>query len=70
MQIKEDQVKVSVTYVYKGSEDTCLPFPTEEVGKLGDAKGSFILWKRSLVSDRVLPPSVKYYLKLSLLYLI
>ena len=64
VQIKEDQVKVIVQYVYTGEQRTSLPFPTEEVGNLGDAKGCFILWQRALVSSTVLPSTVNYFFKI------
>lgn len=51
-------MKVTVTCVYRGEEKAAVPFPTDEVSILGDAKGFFILWRKDLVSATVLPPSV------------
>ena len=58
IKIGEDQLKVSVTLVRDGEANADLPFPNDEVVKLGNALGSFILWPRELVSTT---PLVKHF---------
>ena len=65
MKIQESELKVSVTVVREGEEDAYLPLPNDEVQKLGNAKGCFILWPRELVSLTMTPPSVKKSFELS-----
>ena len=64
MPIREDQVKVNVKVVLQEEKDACVSFPSDEVLKLGDAKGCFILWPKELVSQTVTTSSVRHYFKL------
>ena len=63
MKIDKNRLKVNVTYVRPRAKEKVVPFPTEEVKRLGDAKKCFILWPRELVSDI---PAVCYFLDVSL----
>lgn len=49
--ISEDQVKVSVSAFEAREATTDIPFPIDEVSKLGEAIGYFILWPKRLVFD-------------------
>ncbi|XP_028784287.1 subtilisin-like protease Glyma18g48580 [Neltuma alba] len=54
-QIQEDQVRVTVTTVREGETGADVPFPTTGVVKLGQAIGTFILWPRHLVDEKIIP---------------
>ena len=64
IRMQEDQVRVTVKVVLQGEEDACVPFPSDEVSKLGDAEGCFILWPKELVSKTVIAPSVTHSFEL------
>ena len=49
---------MNVTSVRKGEEGTAIPVPDPEVGTLGQAIRSFILWPRNLIGSDATPPMV------------
>ena len=51
VQIQDDQLRVTVEAVLIG--DALVPIPTDEVKTVSQAKGTFILWPKHLVSDHV-----------------
>ncbi|XP_028800240.1 uncharacterized protein LOC114755519 [Neltuma alba] len=64
--VPADSSKVMVMAVREEEVDSDVPFPSDEVGKLGQAKRYFILWPKRLIdviSPMILSQLVRFYMK-------